>query len=170
MAAGECIGWWKRREANAECGVRNAESGRAPTAERGARCGAGAKGRKERMKGMRFVVASILFSAAGLGAAGAAGFARTFALPADGELAIVNTEQNAVWRPCVVSVICPSVATRTVTVYRVAGALEYPVAVNVAAARTYVYEFQGEYWSGLSNGVKVVVTPACTGTVEVVYE
>jgi hypothetical protein len=117
------------------------------------------------MKRWGFLVAGIL-----LGAAGAAGFARTFAVPADGELAIVNTEQNAVWRVCAVAVVCPGVATRTVTIYRVAGALEYPVAESVASARTYVYEFEGTYWSGVSNGMKVVVRPACTGVVEVVYE
>ena len=59
---------------------------------------------------------------------------------------------------------------KPITVCRVAGELEYVIASRAAAAQTYVYEFEANYWSGLSNGVKVVVSPACTGTVEVVYE
>lgn len=119
----------------------------------------------------RFAAAVILVGVAGMAVAGAAaGFARTFTMPGSGVVSIINTQQNEVWRPCVLSVICPSVAARTVTVYRVAGALEYPIAQNAATARAYVYEFQANYWSGLSNGVKVTVSPACTGTVEVVYE
>jgi hypothetical protein len=122
------------------------------------------------MKRRGVLVAGILLSAAGLAAAGAAGFARTYALPADGALAIMNAEQNAFWRPCVVAVTCPSVASRTVTVWRVAGSLEYPVSAVRSTAQSYVYEFETEYWSGMSNGVKVTVTPACTGSVEVVFE
>jgi len=122
--------------------------------------------------GRRALVFAVLGLAAvaGMAAGGAAGFARTFILPADGELAVVNSQANVVWRPCVVSVICPTVAARTVTVYRVAGGLEYPVAQNAGTARVYVYEFEAVYWCGLSNGVKVCVRPACTGSVEVVYE
>ena len=112
----------------------------------------------------------LLTGLAAVTVAGVAGFSRTFALPASGILSVVNAQENEVWRPCVLSVICPSVAERTVTVYRVTGTLEYPVAQNASTARTYVYEFQANYWSGISNGVKVTVSPACTGIVEVVYE
>jgi hypothetical protein len=115
-------------------------------------------------------MAAAAFLAVGAVIAGAAGFARSFVMPADGVLAVVNTQANAVWRPCLVTVVCPDASARTVTVYRVAGALEYPVAEYAATARTFVYEFGANYWSGLSNGFKVVVSPACTGTVEVVYE
>jgi hypothetical protein len=62
------------------------------------------------------------------------------------------------------------VASRTVTVYRLAGAREYPMAHYAATGQTYAYEFEVNYWCGLSNGVKVVVTPPCTGVVEVIYE
>ncbi len=116
------------------------------------------------------LVVAVLAAAAGLAAADASGYARRFALPAEGVLSIVNDQANAVWRPCAVAVICPDVAMRTVTVYRVAGALEYPVAQTVAEARAYVYEFPAKYWSGISNGVKVTVSPPCTGTVEVIHE
>lgn len=108
--------------------------------------------------------------ASGVAAAGYAGYSKLFALPASGELTVRNTQKNEVWRPCVLSVICPSSASRTVTVYRVAGALEYPVSRRVATAQAYVYEFDANYWSPLSNGVKVVVSPATTGIVEVIYE
>jgi len=104
------------------------------------------------------------------GAIARVGYSRVFVLPASGELTVRNAEKNQVWRACVLSVICPSSASRTVTVCRVAGELEYVIASRAAAAQTYVYEFEANYWSGLSNGVKVVVSPACTGTVEVVYE
>jgi len=107
---------------------------------------------------------------AGLAVAGGTGYALKLALPADGELAIVNTQANLVWRPCLVSVVCPDVAMRTVSVYRVTGAMAYPLAQKVVAAQTYIYEFQANYWCGVSNGVKVTVSPACTGTVEVIYE
>jgi len=98
------------------------------------------------------------------------GYSKLFTLPASGELTFRNAQKHQIWRPCVVSVICPGVASRTVTVYRVVGELEYPIAERAAAAQAYVYEFEANYWCGESNGVKVVVSPACTGTVEVVYE
>jgi len=112
--------------------------------------------------------AAVVAAAAGCVAAG--GFARRYALPANGTLAVVNTDANAVWRPCVIAVQCPSLAARTVTVYRVTGAVEYQIAQQVASAQTFVYEFAASYWSGLSNGVKVTVSPACTGRVEVICE
>ena len=98
------------------------------------------------------------------------GYSRFYALPASGELEIRNMEKNAVWRPCVLAVECPDVASRTVTIYRIAGSQEYPVTQQTATSKSYVYEFEGAYWSGLSNGVKVAVSPACTGLVEVIYE
>ena len=107
---------------------------------------------------------------AGAAAAGADGFARVFALPGSGELSITNTQANSVWRPCVLSVICTNLDARTVTVYRFNGALEYPVGRMVATAQSYVYEFPAHYWCGVSNGVKVTVSPACAGTVEVIHE
>lgn len=115
---------------------------------------------------------ALLVIALGTGAAMAAkaGYSRLFALPVSGELTVRNTQKNEVWRPCVLSVVCPSSASRTVTVYRVAGELEYPIASYMATGQSYVYEFEANYWSGLSNGVKVVVRPACTGIVEVIYE
>ena len=112
----------------------------------------------------------ILAGAAAAVAAAATGFARTYTLPASGLLSVVNTDRNAVWRPCVLTVMCPSAAARTVTVYRVAGSAEYPIARQVATAQTYVYEFTASYWSGYASGVKVTVRPACTGSVEVVCE
>lgn len=116
------------------------------------------------------VAAILLVAIAGGTAVAAAGFSRIFEMPASGVVAIINTQRNEVWRPCVVSVICPGEAARTVTVYRVAGSVEYPIAQSEATAQAYVYEFRGNYWSGPSNGVKVAVRPACTGIVEVVYE
>ena len=115
---------------------------------------------------------ALLLIALGTGAAMAAraGFSRLFVLPVSGELTVRNTQKNEVWRPCVLSVVCPSSASRTVTVYRVTGELEYPIARQTATAETYVYEFEANYWCALSNGVKVVVSPACTGIVEVIYE
>ena len=115
---------------------------------------------------------AVVVIALGTGAALAArvGFSRLFALPVTGELTVRNTQKNEVWRPCVLSVVCPTSASRTVTVYRVVGELEYPIARQAAAAQTYVYEFDANYWCALSNGVKVVVSPACTGIVEVIYE
>lgn len=120
----------------------------------------------------RTVLIAVLAMALGTGLALAAGtgFSRLFALPADGTLTVRNTQKNEVWRPCVLSVLCPSTSARTVTVYRVAGELEFPIARQVATAQTYVYAFEADYWCTLSNGVKVVVSPACTGIVEVVYE
>lgn len=108
--------------------------------------------------------------AAGVCLADWRGYGRVYELPVSGVLAVVNTQKNSVWRPCLLSVMCPDVAARTVTVFRVAGPVEYPLARQAASAQTYVYEFESNYWCGLSNGVKVVVSPACTGMVEVVYE
>jgi len=98
------------------------------------------------------------------------GYSKLFTLPASGELTFRNAQKHQIWRPCVVAVMCPSAASRTVTVYRVHGEMEYPIASRAAVAQTYVYEFEANYWCGMSNGVKVVVNPACTGTVEVIYE
>jgi len=106
----------------------------------------------------------------GFALAAGTGLSRLFALPASGTLTVLNTQKNEVWRPCVISVLCPSSAARTVTVYRVVGELEYPIARQAATAQTYVYEFEANYWCSLSNGVRVAVSPACTGTVEVIYE
>ena len=117
--------------------------------------------------GIALVAAAVV---AGVGIAAGGGFSRLFALPGSGELTIRNTQKNEVWRPCVLSVICPDSASRTVSVYRVAGELEYLIADYAATGRVFVYEFEENYWCGLSNGVKVVVSPACTGTVEVIHE
>jgi len=115
-------------------------------------------------------MAVLLAAVAGMAVAGGTGYALNLVMPAGGELVIVNTQANAAWRPCLVSVVFPDVAMRTVSVYRVTGTLAYPLGQKAATAQTYVYEFQANYWCGVSNGVKVVVSPACTGTVEVVYE
>lgn len=119
----------------------------------------------------RIAIALLLVVVAtGVGVAASAGFSFLFALPGSGELTVRNSQKNSVWRPCALSVICPSSASRTVTVYKVAGALEYAIARAAGEAQVYVYEFETDYWCSLSNGVKVVVVPACTGLVEVVYE
>ena len=91
-------------------------------------------------------------------------------MPALGTVAVTNLQANSVWRPTVVAVRCPDVASRTVTVSRVNGALEYPIAVVAEEAETYVYEFDTAYWFALSNVLRVAVSPACTGLVEVVRE
>ena len=124
------------------------------------------------MKRIRGIV-GLLILLAGLAAvavAGAAGFAKIYALPVSGELSIVNTEANAIWRPCVLSVMLPNAAARTVTVYRVSGNLSYAVGRSEATAQTFVYECPAHYWCGVSNGVKVTVSPACTGVVEIICE
>ena len=104
------------------------------------------------------------------GAALAGGFSKVYPLPTNGVLTVVNEQANSVWKTCVLSVVCTNSAERTVTVSRVVGSLVYPISAQAATAQTFAYEFTAAYWSGLSNGVKVVVTPACTGTVEVVFE
>lgn len=121
---------------------------------------------------LRKIEITLLVIALGAGAAMAAhaGYSRLFFLPETGELTVRNMQKNDVWRPCVLSVVCPSSASRTVTVYRVTGELEYPIGQQAATAQTYVYEFDANYWCDLSNGVKVVVSPACTGIVEVMCE
>ena len=106
----------------------------------------------------------------GLAFAGRAGFSRRINLPGSGQLTNRNTQKNTSWRPTVLAVMCPNSASRTVKVYRVAGELEYALTSQAATAQTYVYEFEAEYWCDLSNGVRVAVTPACTGIVEVIYE
>ena len=116
------------------------------------------------------LIVLVVAVAGGVSVAARVGFSRLYTLPESGELELRNTQKNAMWRPCVLSVICPNSASRTVTIYRLAGSEQYPLAQQTATAETYVYEFEGPYWSGLSNGVKGVVTPACTGTVEVIYE
>ena len=122
---------------------------------------------------MRKVLGVTLIAAAigaGMVIAAGGGLSRLFTLPASGELTIRNTQKNQVWRPCVLSVICPDSSSRTVAVYRVAGELEYLIADFAATGEVYVYEFEENYWCSISNGVKVVVRPACTGTVEVIHE
>ena len=89
-------------------------------------------------------------------------------MPASGTVAVTNVQANSVWRPTVVAVRCPDVASRTVTVSRVNGALEYPVATVSDDAQAYVFEFDTEYWFALSNVLRVTVSPACTGLVELV--
>ena len=91
-------------------------------------------------------------------------------MPASGTVAVTNLQANSVWRPTAVAVWCTNSASRTVTVSRVNGALEYPIAVVTEEAETYVYEFDTAYWFALSNVLKVAVSPACTGLVEVVRE
>ena len=107
---------------------------------------------------------------AGLAMAARTGYSRVFAMPESGEVEIVNSQANTVWRLGEVAVVFPDTASRTVTVYRVSGEMEYPIAAKSATARTFVYEFEAGYWSGMSNGVKVVARPASTGLVEAIYE
>ncbi len=104
------------------------------------------------------------------GAVAGGGYSRVYEMGGDGAVCVRNGEANSVWRPCAVAVVCPDAVARTVTVWRVTGSLEYPVSTVSESARSFVYFFEGSYWSGLSNGVKVTVSPACTGVVEVVVE
>ncbi|MBT7068306.1 MAG: hypothetical protein HN919_18560 [Verrucomicrobia bacterium] len=122
------------------------------------------------MRKQLWIALMVLAVGAGLAVAAGAGYSRLFTLPESGELTIRNTQKNDVWRPCAVAVICPDTAGRTVSVYRVVGDLEYPITDYAATGQTYVCEFEANYWCSLSNGVKVVVTPPCTGVVEVIYE
>ena len=114
-----------------------------------------------------FVLAAVL---AAVAVAGVTGFSRVYALPSSGDLSITNTEANAVWRPCVLSVICTNATLRTVTVYRLNGGMEYPVGRTTASSLSYVYQFTANYYTAVSNGIKVTVRPACTGLVEVICE
>ena len=122
------------------------------------------------MKRLLAVLCLLVLAASGLTATGGPGYSQKYALPANGELSITNMQANSVWRPCVLSVICTNEAARTVTVSRVSGTLVFPVSQIAATAHSYVYEFPANYWTGVSNGVKVTVSPAGTGTVEVIYE
>ena len=118
-------------------------------------------------------IALVLMTAVALGASmclAGAGRGVVLVLPASGTLSVTNLQANSVWRPTVVAVRCPDAASRTVTVSRVNGALEYPIAAVVDEAQAYVLEFDAEYWFALSNVLRVTVSPACTGLVEVVRE
>jgi hypothetical protein len=112
---------------------------------------------------------AVMLVAAGWAAYGA-GYGKIYPLPANGILEITNLQANATWKPKVVAVQCPDFAARTVTVSRANGAFEYPVAQAAATARSYAYEFEADYWFALSNVLKVAVSPATTGLVEVIYE
>ena len=121
----------------------------------------------------RLGVVGLLMVFAVLGAvaiAGAPGFSRVYALPSSGDLSITNTEANAIWRPCVVSVICTNAVVRTVTIYRLNSGMEYAVGRTTAVSLSYVYQFTANYYTAVSNGIKVTVRPACTGLVEVICE
>ena len=100
----------------------------------------------------------------------AAGYGRTFTMGASGVVAVTNSQANSVWRPVILAVRCGDTASRTVTVSRVVGGMEYPIARTTGSGQTYVYEFDGVYWFSLSNVLQVAVEPACTGIVEVIYE
>ena len=117
--------------------------------------------------GLTVLVLAVL---AGAALAASVGYSHFLVLPPSGELTVRNIQDNAVWRPVLLTVVCDSSAARTLTIYRVAGDLEYPIARHTATGQSYVYEFEANYWCGVSNGVKVTVSPACTGTVEVIYE
>jgi len=110
------------------------------------------------------VIAGLAFVAEG------GGYAKTYPVPANGVVSVVNGQANSVWRPTVVAVVLTNAASCTIEVSRVVGDLVYPVTIEAGTAQAFVYEFSGSYWCGVSNGVRVTVAPACTGTVEVIYE
>jgi hypothetical protein len=116
----------------------------------------------------RFSVLGLAFALLAA-AAGAGGFARVYPI-AGTELSVTNLEQNAVWRPCVVSVLCTNTASRGVTVSRIYGTNAYPIGATTVTAQYVVYEFPANYWCTLSNGWRVTVSPAVTGSDEVIYE
>lgn len=100
----------------------------------------------------------------------AAGFSRRYALGADGVAEIVNSQANSAWRPTVVVMQFSGSATRTVVISRVVDGMAYVVARLEGAASTYVYEFEGAYWFGVGQALRLTVTPAEEGNVEVIGE
>ena len=98
------------------------------------------------------------------------GYSRVYPVPTSGVVSVVNDQANSSWRPVVVAFTAANAACRTVEVSRIAGALVYPIATQASTGTVFVYEFSGAYWSGVSNGFRLAVSPACTGKLEVVYE
>ena len=123
-----------------------------------------------RLTGRAGVVAGVLLAAAVAWTALAAGFSGTYVMGPSGVVAVTNLQANSVWRPVAVAVMCPDASTRTVTVSRVVGGMEYTISQTAGTTASYVYEFDAAYWFALSNVLRVAVQPACTGMVEVVYE
>jgi hypothetical protein len=122
------------------------------------------------MKSQPWIYATAACAFALAGAALAAGFATTYTWPASGVVAVTNIQANAVWRPVVVAVRCADSSARTVTVSRVSSGAEYVISATAGTAQSFVYEFSTTYWFGRSNVLQVSVQPACTGSVEVIFE
>jgi len=114
-------------------------------------------------------LAAVLLGLAGV-VAMAAGFSVRYQLAPDGTVEIVNQQSHAVWRPTVVALQFGASADRTIEISRVAGSITYPIASFEAEGSTYVYEFEANYWFSRTQAMRVAVTPASTGIVEVIYE
>lgn len=122
------------------------------------------------LTGRWMLLAGLGLALAAAGVALAAGYGRTFVMPAGGTVAVTNLQVNAVWRPVVMSLRCPDSAARTVTVSRIVNDVRYPISAAAGTAQTFIYEFDAPYWFGLSNVLQMSVAPACTGSVEVIFE
>jgi hypothetical protein len=123
-----------------------------------------------RVKGSFLIAGMVVMSGLTMAFASRVGRGRVYAMPETGVLAITNTQKNAAWMPVTMTLQCPDVAMRTVSIYRRSGGMEYRVTAVTYEGRDYTYEFDADYWVVVSNVLRATVVPACTGLVEVIYE
>ena len=122
------------------------------------------------MKRLRQAVIGVALVIAAAAVAVAAGYNRRYDMGVDGVVEISNTQANAVWRPTLVALRFEESASRTVEISRSVDGTEYPIARFEAEGSSYIYEFEANYWFKKTQSMRVAVTPASAGTVEVMYE
>lgn len=98
------------------------------------------------------------------------GFSMRQAMDASGVADVLHGAENRVWRPTAVAVQLTAGTLRTVQISRVVDGTPYVLASFSGDAATYVYEFEGTYWFKGTEPLRVSVTPAEAGTVEIMGE
>ena len=112
-----------------------------------------------------------MVAAAGLlaGEARASGFTIGGRLDETGSARLTYRGTNR-WRPVVVAVVMDAPGAYTVSVLRDSGDMEYPVSMISGDGQSFVYVVEGLYWFSSTQALRVKVTPAAAGKVEVICE
>ncbi len=117
------------------------------------------------MKAIGLVVVWLLLAAQ----AGAAGFSRVMDIGVSGVVEVAFGGQN-IWKPLCVAVVFQDAGQRTLSLSRHVEGISYQIASVSGDGTSYVYVFEGAFWFSGTNVLRIAVSPAGPGKVEVIGE
>lgn len=97
------------------------------------------------------------------------GFCLSVPLDGAGTARIVIGGRN-VWKAVSLAVVMDASGERSIVLERHSGALSYRLATGEGEGRAFVYVFDGPFWFTGNDELRITVSPAGTGIVEVMCE